>query len=87
MTHHIFDCVFVNTSFFGSGDKVCTSVMWTVFRIKIQFSPDSGKTFLVSVIGEHYIFAVTVWIGTVEQILTSKSFSLFILPKNQRSDS
>ena len=59
MTHHIFDCVFVNTSFFGSGDKVCTSVMWTVFRIKIQLSPDSSETFLVSVIGEHYIFAVT----------------------------
>ena len=78
VTDHVFDCIFVNTGFLCGRDKVLSSVMRTMLRVKIKLVTDHLKAGLIALIAHHHSLAAALAFA-VEEIWTADFFGFILM--------
>ena len=78
MTDHVFDCIFVNTGFLCSRDKVLSSVVRTMLRVKIKLVTDHLKADLIALIAHHHSLAAALVLA-VEEIWAADFFGFIVM--------
>ena len=66
MSHYIFYSVLIDAMLFSRSYKMLPSVVGSMIRIQLQFVTDSFKCFLVTAIGQLYIFTIAILVNIVE---------------------